>query len=617
MHEGARVARAAPFALPTCAAVTILSPVQVTQHEAAERERRHAGAVLLSALLLYSTFLWPFEGEVPNRYMDLTRALVEERTVTIDSYHANTSDKARRDGHYYCVAAPGPSFVGAPAHAVVHALGGSPRLGQAAVTLVVGPLAGAIAAAALFLVTGLTSVGGAALSLRDRLWLVAAYAVGTFAFPLATTLYPHALIGAFTAGAMAAVLTHRATGAARSALVAGACAGALTLCDYQCAVLGPVFAAWTVIARQGDRRARARSLLLFCAGAAPPLLLLAAYHTVCFGAPWKTGYHYFGTDELHAIYAQGASGFLPPTAHTLWETSLGGARGLFVFAPPALVGLAVAIASPREARGRAALGVACGVGFLLLNASRRFDWYGGFTWGPRYQAAGLAFWLLPLAHAPRPRWAAPALVAATLAGAAVNLVGAGGRWPQTLAAGFAEVTTFGVQAKWFGHLLGAGPGYHPAGVERLGPQLVALTTLGLLLAGAAAVALWRPGRREWRLAAGVGGAFALLQGIAVSGSFRREPELRRYLREREFISFARHFEDAQNFVVASDLARSHGDAAEAAALAERALELSPGDEGAGLRLALARGDAAAIDSYAAGAQDPAVRALAAAARGRP
>lgn len=589
--------------------------MQASEHERGDQERRRAGAVLLSTLLLYAVFLWPFEGEIPNRYMDLTRALVEERTVTIDSFHANTSDKALRDGHHYCVAAPGPSFVGAPAYAVVHALGGSPRLGQAAVTFVVGPLFGAVAAAALFLVTGLAS--GGALSLRARLWLVAAYAAGTFAFPLATTLYPQALIGAFTAGAMAAALTHGARGAAASALVAGACAGALPLCDYQCAVLGPVFAAWTVLARGGDLRARARSLLLFSAGAAPPLLLLAAYHTVCFGAPWRTGYDFFGNDELRALQAMGASGFMPPTAHTLWETSVGGARGLFVFAPPALVGLAVAVTAPRGARARAALAVGCGLAFLLLNASRRFDWYGGFSWGPRYQAAGLVFWLLPLAHATRPRWAARAVIVATLVGAVVNLVGAGGRWPQTLAAGFAEVTTFGVQAKWLGGLLGAGPGYHPAGVERLGPQVVALTTLALVLAGAAALALWRPGRREWRVAAGVAGTFALLQGLAVSGSFRREPELRRYLHEREFISFAGHFEDAQNFIIASDLARGQGDAVEAAALAERALELSPGHEGAGLRLALARGDVAAIDSFAAGAQDPSVRALAAAARGRP
>ncbi len=571
-----------------------------------DHERRTAARVLLSALLLYTVFLWPFSGEVPNRYFDLTRAIVERRTLAIDAYHENTSDKALVDGHHYCVAAPGPSFVGVPVHALVHAAGGSPLAGMAAVTFVVGPLAGALAAALLFLATGLASGGG--LALGDRLWVTAAYGVGTFAFPLATTLYPHALIGAGVAGAIVAALRHGAGGSLASAAAAGACASVLPLCDYQAAILGPLFAGWVVLSRRGRPADRARALLAFAAGAAPLLLLLAAYHTACFGAPWRTGYTFFGTEELRALYARGVLGFTSPSAHTLVETTIGSSRGVIAFAPPVLAGIAVAARAPAGERARAALFVAVGAAFVALNAARAFDWYGGYTWGPRYQAAALPFWLLPLATSWRPAWAGPLTAATTVVGAAVNLVGAGTRWPQTLAAGVSEVTTFGVQAKGLPLLLGAPPGYYPEGVERLAPTVAVLTALALAVAGAALWALWRPrARLVGRSAAALAAALVLLQLQAVTGSWRRETELRGYLRDREFISFTWHFKHAGNFVVASDVARRLGERDEALALAERALELAPGDPAAALRVALARGDAAAVASLASTTSDDGAR----------
>lgn len=577
-------------------------------------ELRAARNVLLSALLVLGVFLWPFEGEVPNRYADLTRALVEERTLVIDRYHENTSDKAFRAGHYYSVAAPGPSFIGAPAYGVVRLLGGSPFAGQAAMTLVVGPLAGACAAAGLFVAAGLVCPSA---PLGWRLLLVTAYALGTFAFPLATVLYPHALVAALITWSAAAALAHAATASPRAAAAAGACAGALPACDYPTALLVPAFAAWVALGPSIAGRARARALLAFAAGAAPPLLALGLYHTACFGAPWRTGYQFFAFEGLRDIIATGVSGFVLPTGHTLLETSVGTSRGLFWFAPPALVGVAAALATARRRPGLAALALGGGVAYWLLNAARLLDWYGGYTWGPRYQAAGLPLLLLPLAGAADLRWARPALIAATVAGVCVNLVGAGGRWPQTLAAGLTEVSFFGVQAKAFGLLLGAGRGYHPAGVERLTPAIVVLTTTALLLAAAALLALWRPGRRATRAAASVALAFACLQVVAVSRSWRREEALRQHLRDREFISFVWHFRTPENFVVASDLARAMGRDDEAATLAERALALAPGDEAAALRLGLARRDRAALQRLAAAARDPAVRRAADEALRRP
>ena len=55
-----------------------------------------------------------FSGNMQNSVIDLTTAIVEGRTCTIDPYHQNTPDAAFRDGHYYSGMAPGASFLAVP-----------------------------------------------------------------------------------------------------------------------------------------------------------------------------------------------------------------------------------------------------------------------------------------------------------------------------------------------------------------------------------------------------------------------------------------------------------------------------------------------------------------------
>src|SRR5919106_6313257 len=57
-----------------------------------------------------------------NSRFDLTRAIVERGTVSIDGLEENTGDKARRDGHWYTDKAPGLSWLAVPAYAVTHRL---------------------------------------------------------------------------------------------------------------------------------------------------------------------------------------------------------------------------------------------------------------------------------------------------------------------------------------------------------------------------------------------------------------------------------------------------------------------------------------------------------------
>ncbi|MCA8924079.1 MAG: hypothetical protein KDD82_19875, partial [Planctomycetes bacterium] len=154
--------------------------------DAAQLERR----VFASALALLLVCAWPFVGDIPARYLALTRALVEERGCAIDRFHEDTPDKAFKDGHYYLAAAPGPSFAAAPAYALVYFCGGSVLAGLIAATLFAGVLPGALAFRGLFRLTGVAA--RAPPPTPWRLATVLALAA-TFVTPLATVFYASAL----------------------------------------------------------------------------------------------------------------------------------------------------------------------------------------------------------------------------------------------------------------------------------------------------------------------------------------------------------------------------------------------------------------------------------------
>lgn len=71
---------------------------------------------LLLAIVLLSSYAYFESGSIWNQdsHFDVTRALVEQHTMRIDSYQANTGDKAFCNGHFYCDKAPGLSLLAAP-----------------------------------------------------------------------------------------------------------------------------------------------------------------------------------------------------------------------------------------------------------------------------------------------------------------------------------------------------------------------------------------------------------------------------------------------------------------------------------------------------------------------
>lgn len=128
---------------------------------------------------------------------------------------------------------------------------------------------------------------------------------------------------------------------------------------------------------QGNARQRIGRLGAFLLGSLAPLALLGWYNHHYFGSMWRTG---FGNQAVGRIQWpwRGIIGML-----------FSPAKGLFLFSPLLLVGLG-ALAGPLRKTFQVRVAFAALLVQLLFWGSYR-DWWGGWSYGPRYLSEVLPF----------------------------------------------------------------------------------------------------------------------------------------------------------------------------------------------------------------------------------
>jgi hypothetical protein len=378
-------------------------------------------------LWLFGTFAYfmPAATWNPVSRFDLTRAIVEERTLSIDSYAENTGDRAKVDGRWYSEKSPVPSILAAPAYAVFHVWdrlrGGRPQYvitetpelparrlgvnhsfqqGLYVCSLSTAGLGTAIAGVLLFeLLRRRFSPGAALLG-------SAAAILGTPLFPYATSFYGHAIAASFLVAAVAALaLVPDRDPPVWRVRVAGAClvlaAGSEYIAAVPAAVIGVAFLAVS------PRRQLLYYLRDLAAGAVLPLALLGAYHWACFGAPWRTGYPFVQRAEFAQGHASGLLGVHLPTLEGLSGLLFGERRGLLPVSPVAALALPLAAWDAFRRRDLAARAGLLALFSLLLANAGYYMWWGGAAAGPRHLVPALAFLGFGAAvawRAPKMRW---------------------------------------------------------------------------------------------------------------------------------------------------------------------------------------------------------------------
>jgi len=324
--------------------------------------------------LVFGTYAYFYQagGWNQNSRFDLTRAIVEQGTLSIDAFQENTGDKALRDGHWYTDKAPGLSLLAVPAYALVHAVrAGAVVAGSYVGTVFAVALPSALAALQLFALgrlIGLSAAWAAALTL--------AYALGTLALPYSTIFYGHQLSAALGLSAFALVWRRRAP------MLAGLLLGLAVAVDYTSVVLVIAVMGYAVV------KLRARGVLWLIAGGVPIALALGAYHAAAFGHPLALPYEFVLQEHRRMGWFMGIAA---PDPRVMGALLVGPYRGLFFGSPWLVAGIpGLAVLARRGFRAEA---ITCGgiaFAYLLLNAGL-VDWHGGWAMGPRYLVPAIPF----------------------------------------------------------------------------------------------------------------------------------------------------------------------------------------------------------------------------------
>ena len=334
-----------------------------------------------------------------NSLFDLTRAIVEHHSFSIDGY-PNTGDLSIVGTHLYSNKSPALAWIAAIPYAILYAIERGVGIDPTAIeavefnvyicTLLCVALPGAWIAAMLYRY-------GRARGFSAR-WSALIAITAT----LATQLLPYSTI--FMVHVTSGALLLYALTSPRD-IPAGLAVGTAVAMNYLCAPAIVIFA----LARERKMR--------FLAGAVPPLILLAIYQKMCFGG--------FFTPSLMKLderfLTKGAKfGLLrPPPLEAVIGISVSSYRGLFYFAPVLIMAIGGAILWFRERRDRRELAAVVFTFAILFAVNASFNgWDAGFGVGGRYLVPTIPLLALAMLHCRG--WLRPMLVGLAAISFAIN-----------------------------------------------------------------------------------------------------------------------------------------------------------------------------------------------------
>lgn len=329
-----------------------------------QADRRVSEWLFLLTFVVYAYF-FAGGGWNQNSQFDLTRAIVERQTFSIDEYAANSGDVAFARGHVYSNKSPALSWLAAipyaPLFAIEHASGADP--GAAALltfnvyicSLFCLALPGATIPAMLFLYGRRRGINA-----RQAAFAAAAVSLATQLLPYATTFMLHVP----SAALLCYALTTQHHGRR------GFAAALATAMNYLCAPALIVFALLDL--------PRAWRYVL---GAIAPLAALAIYQYTCFGSIFTIAIAH--EDPRFLTHGAVLGVFERPSIGVLYAITLSPYRGFFFFAPLLLVAMLGIRAWLRDDARTCFASLIVIASFFAFNLAFN-GWEGGFGIGGRY-----------------------------------------------------------------------------------------------------------------------------------------------------------------------------------------------------------------------------------------
>lgn len=278
-----------------------------------------------------------FDAPTPASRVDLLRAVSEEQTLSIDTYHTNTPDKAFYNGRYYSDKAPGLALAVLPVF-----IAGSHIADQSGVrigtrenvrlsswlscALVIAPIVAAGSACLYSILRSYTDF-------RTAFWTTLFASLGGPVFPYATMLFSHSFVIGLIGIALylSWSLDRCGAEAARRGFFIGLALGAAGVCEYSAGVIIISLVAFTFV---NAPRAMPWVALGGCLGALPSLWF--NYHS--FGSLTVLGYSFHSSFPEMKEGIMGIS--LPPDAGNVQRILFGSTRGFFFWSPIFLLAFA-------------------------------------------------------------------------------------------------------------------------------------------------------------------------------------------------------------------------------------------------------------------------------------
>ncbi len=371
-------------------------------------------------LILFFTFWLSFSyfyhfrnGWNSNSRYDLTCAIVERGTLSIDAYHEavilNTGDKAQFNGHFYSDKAPALSFLAVPAYAIIRPLVHNSDTNKKTVYtywLTIIFTVSLLAAAAAVLFYKMLRIFGATNGEAILLTFLLMY--GTNVGGYTSLFFPYLPAIASLLGAYVLLLRARQSeqeiGVWR-ALAIGFLISMAGFLEFTFGLAGAVLMllAWTTM--------RPRMKFLFTIlGAVPPVVALMAYNWTLFHA-LTLPYQYEFDPLFRQQMQRGFMGIAQFQPAVLWFITLHPFKGLFFYSPFLLAFVAGSYWVRRLGPWGADLLAAWAIvtGYLLFNSSY-YMWWGGWSMGSRHLVAMIPFMFLPIVALMHRYWALAALV---------------------------------------------------------------------------------------------------------------------------------------------------------------------------------------------------------------
>lgn len=171
-----------------------------------------------------------------------------------------------------------------------------------------------------------------------------------------------------------------------------------------------------------------RPFLLYVLGGLPFAVLLGAYNAYYLGSPLTSGQ--MVASEQMVMAQKGADSFFQtPLAEGLAGLLFSPSRGLFVYSPVMLLGLVGAVMAWKSPRAFAMLiPLQAAVLLEVIVSAKHFDWWGGWTFGPRRvvdTGVFLTLLMIPvIARVVRVRWMCAGFGALLLYSVSVQVIGA-------------------------------------------------------------------------------------------------------------------------------------------------------------------------------------------------